>query len=77
MMASGKNVAVEIISSLDAQSYVLYNLDNIKDGCSMSFSDLLLYHLLRGNHCHSVKDIHVDKETVANKLTVKVGWYYN
>ena len=77
MMASGKNVAVEIISSLDAQSYVLYNLDNIKDGCSMSFSDLLLYNLLRGNHCHSVKDIHVDKETVVNKLTVKVGWYYN
>ena len=36
MMGSGENVAVEIISSLDALSYVLYNLDNIKDGCSMS-----------------------------------------
>ena len=40
MMASGKKVAVKIISSLAAQSYVLYNLENIKDGCSMSFSDL-------------------------------------
>ena len=39
----------------------------------MSFSDLLFYHLLRGNPCHSVKDIHVDKETVVNKLTVKQG----
>ena len=79
MIASGKKVAVIIISSLDAQSYLLYNLDNIKDGCSMSFSDLLFYHLLRGNPCHSVKDIpvHVDKETVVKKLTVKVGWYYN
>ena len=40
MMASGKKVAVKIISSLDALSYVLHNLDKIKDGCSMSFSDL-------------------------------------
>ena len=36
MMASGNSVAVKIISSLDALSYVLYNLDNIKDGCSVS-----------------------------------------
>ena len=40
MMASGKKVALKIISSLAAQSYVLYNLENIKDGCSMLFSDL-------------------------------------
>ena len=43
----------------------------------MIATTLLFYHLLRGNPCHSVKDIHIDKVTVVNKLTVKVGWYYN
>ena len=73
MMASRKNIAVKITSSLAAQSYVLYNLENVKDGCSMSFSDLLFYHL-REHRCHSFKDMHVDKVTVVNNLIVKVGW---
>ena len=72
MMASGKKVAVRVISSLAAQSYVLYNLETIKDGCRMLFSDLLFYHL-REHPCHSIRDI--DKETVIKQLTVKVGWY--
>ena len=44
MMAPGKKVAVKSSAAWMhiAQSYLLYNLDNIKDGGSMSFSDLLL-----------------------------------
>ena len=72
MMASRKNVAVQITSSLAAQSYVLYNLENVKDGCSMSFSDQLFYHL-REHRCHLFKDMQVNKVTVVNKLIVKVG----
>ena len=74
MMASGKKVAVRVTSSLAAhsQSYVLYNLETIKDGCKMLFSDLLFHHL-RGHPCHSIRDL--DKEAVIKQLNVKVGWY--
>ena len=66
MMASGKKVAVRVIR------VIFYNLETIKDGCKMLFSDLLFHHL-RGHTCHSIRDL--DKEAVIKQLNVKVGWY--
>ena len=77
MMASVNKVALKSISSLDALSYVLYNLDTIKYGCSKSFSDLFFTICSEGILVTWSKTYMVDKEIVVNKLTVKVGWYYN